>query len=383
MKIGLISFHSFFQPGGVKKHILGLHQAFKKQGVQSKIIAPRRKRSENYGREVILLGTSFPLYVSGTQTDLCINFNPLAIERVLRRERFDILHFHNFGFPSTGQILVSPITSNSLKILTLHANLEGSKFLKRFPEFLRLTEKVVQWNIDGIIGVAPLNLRYFKNFKGPKKVIPNGIDPEEFNPRIPKIRRFLDDKINILFVGRIEERKGLIYLLKAYKILEKKFSNLRLIIVGKGKLKKECEEYAKKNKLKEVHFEGERTGKDVPPYFTSSDIFVSPAIFGESFGIVLLEAMASGLPIVAFANQGYKEFLQGKKGERFLVKPKSYKGLADKIESLIKSKKLRGEMGRWGIKEAQNYSWDKIADRVLNFYQLCTEIKKRDLKSLF
>jgi len=383
MKIGLISFHSFFQPGGVKKHVLGLHQAFKKQGIQSKIIAPRRKRSEDYGREVILLGTSFPLFASGTQSDFCINFNPLAIERVLRRERFDILHFHNLGLPSTGQILASPTTSNSLKILTLHANLEGSRFLKRFPEFLRLTEKLVQWNVDGVIGVAPLNLRYFKNFKGPKKVIPNGIDPEEFNPRIPKITRFLDDKINILFVGRIEERKGLIYLLKAYKILEKKFPNLRLIIVGKGRLKKECEEYAKKNKLKEVYFEGEWTGKDVPPYFTSSDIFVSPAIFGESFGIVLLEAMASGLPIVGFANQGYKEFLQGKKGERFLVKPKSYKGLADKIESLIKSKKLRGEMRRWGIKEAQNYSWDKIADRVLNFYQLCSEIKKRDLKSLF
>jgi len=127
MRIGLISFHSFYQPGGVKRHVLGLHKEFKRRGIYSKIIAPRRKWSEDYGKDVILLGTSFPLSFSGSQADFDINFNPLAIERVLKKEKFDVLHFHNFGFPSAYQILEK---SEALNILTFHANISGSKFLK-------------------------------------------------------------------------------------------------------------------------------------------------------------------------------------------------------------------------------------------------------------
>jgi len=373
MKVALISFHSFLHPGGVKRHILSLSEEFKKKGVRPKIIVPRRKRSENYGKDIVLLGTSFPVNFGGTQTDFCINFNPLAIGKVLKKEKFDVLHFHNFGLPSAWQILEA---SRALNILTFHANLEGSRFLKIFPEFLFPLKKIVQWKIDGIIGVAPLTLKYFKEFKGPKTVIPNGIDLEEFNPKIPKLKRFSDDKINILFLGRIEERKGLIYLLRAFKILEKKFSNLRLVIVGEGDLKKDCLSFVKENNLKEVYFEGEKKGKEVPSYYTSSDIFVSPAIFGESFGLVLLEAMASKVPLVAFANRGYKDFLKGKKGA-FLAPPKDYKALAEKIEILIKNPQLRKKMGKEGIEEAKKYSWKLIAEQDLNFYQLCRKKKSK------
>lgn len=109
--------------------------------------------------------------------------------------------------------------------------------------------------------------------------------------------------------------------------------------------------------------------------------------------------MASGLPVVAFANQGYKDFLRGKKAEDpstrakldagpvphriedsgagFLVKPKDYRGLAKAIEILIEKPKLRKEMGEWGIKEAEKYSWEKIANRVLNFYKLCKKRRKK------
>ena len=379
MRVGLISFHSFNKPGGVKRHILGLQKEFKKRGIYSKIIAPRRKRQEFYGKDVILLGTSFPLSFSGSQSDFCINFNPLAIERVLKKEKFDVLHFHNFGFPSAWQILER---SDTLNVLTFHANIEGSEFLKNFPIFLYLFEKMVQWKIDGVIGVAPLNLEVFKGFKGPKAVIPNGIDLSEFNPRVPRIKKFYDRKINILFLGRIEERKGLIYLLKAYKILEKKFPNLRLIIIGEGELKEDCLKYVKENNLKEVHFEGQITGPKLPSYYNSCDIFCSPAIFGESFGLVLVEAMASGIPVVAFANEGYRGVLKGK-GSKFLVKPKDYKTLAKKLEVLIKNPKLRKEMGEWGRIEAQKYSWPRITDRVLNFYQFCKKEKQKREKEEF
>jgi len=377
MKVALISFHTFSQPGGVKRHVLGLYKEFKRRGIKTKIIVPRRNWRENYGQNVILLGTSFPINFVGSRSDLDVNFNPLAVERIFKKEKFDVLHFHNFSVPSALQILTSPSISNTLNVLTLHSNLRGSKFLEKFPSLIYLFNKICQWKVDGVIGVASLVLETFKNYKGPKILIPNGVDLEEFNPKVPPLKKFSNDKINILFVGRIEEKKGLIYLLNAYKILEKKFKNLRLIIIGEGDLKKECQDYARENNLKEVHFEGKKVERELVSYYNNCDIFCSPAIFGESFGIVLLEAMACGKPVVAFANEGYKEFLKGKRGERFLAKPRDFQELAQKLEILIKNPQLRKEMGEWGQKEAQKYSWSKIADQILDFYQICQKEKRK------
>ena len=374
-KIGIISFHTFSQPGGVKKHILGLFKEFKKRGIETKIIVPRRKKSEKYkSKNIILMGTSFPINFNGSQSDFNINFNPVSLEKTLRKEKFDVLHFHNFGFPSILQILFSPSASNTLNILTFHANLMGNPFVKKFPTLIPTINKICQWKINGVIGVAPLVLDYFQDFNGLKKIIPNGIDLEEFNPSVPEIKKFKDGKINILFVGRIEERKGLIYLLKAYKKLEKKYSNLRLIVIGDGPLKENCESYIKDNNLKNVVFEGQIT-KNTASYYKTADIYVSPAIFGESFGIVLLEAMACGTPLVAFDNQGYNDLLKETYSEKFLAKNKDYNDLANKIESLIKNPTLREEAGRKGLKDVQKYSWKTIASKVLKFYEECEKIR--------
>ncbi|XOB40928.1 MAG: glycosyltransferase family 4 protein [Candidatus Nealsonbacteria bacterium] len=374
MKIGLITFHTFSQPGGVKRHILDLSKNLREKGHKIKIIVPRRKKSENYGKDVILLGTSFPIDFSGTQADLDINFNPISIERTLKREKFNVLHLHNFGFPSILQILISPSASNTLNVLTFHSNMEGSGVLKNFPGFLYLLNKVCQWKIDGVIGVAPLIMNYFKPYKGPKKVISNGIDLDKFNINVSKIKKYCDGKINLLFVGRIEERKGLIYLLKAFKILNKRFLNLRLIIVGDGPLESECKKYVKNNKLKEVIFEGRVKGS-IAPYYRTADVFISPALYRESFGLVLLEAMACGAPVVAFANQGYREVLKNKSSGRFLTKPKDYKSLAKKIEILIKNPGLREKVSSKGIEEVKQYSWQTITNQILDFYKVCRKYK--------
>lgn len=393
-KIALISFHSFLKPGGVQSHILGLNPEFKRRGFQSKIIVPRRKNEEDYGKDVILLGTSFSIPFGGGKSDFCVHFDPLAIEETLVQEKFDVLHFHNFGFPSSFQILER---SRALNILTFHSDIGRSEFLKEFPIFLYILEKIIQWKIDGIIGVSQVALNVFNKCDLPKTVIPNGIDLEKFNPRVPKLKKFADSKINILFVGRIEERKGLIYLLRAYKLLEKKFKNLRLIIIGEGELKESCQAFAEDNNLKEIYFEGEKIGKELISYYTSADIFCAPSIYGESFGIVLLEAMACELPVVAFANRGYKTLLKETEkpstraklgaglvqhrnkisGAGFLAKPKDYKDLAKKLEILIKDKKLRQEIGKWGRKQAQKYSWGRICDQILDFYHLCQRQKAK------
>jgi phosphatidylinositol alpha-mannosyltransferase len=368
MKIGLVSYHALYVEGGVKTHILNLQKEFQKKGIECKIIAPRRSQKENYGPNTLLLGTSFPVTSIGTQGDLCVSFNPLSIKRALKKEKFDVLHFHNMGFPLSMQILQE---SNALNILTFHASLEGNKPIKGSPKFIYPLQKLAQKYLDGIIGVSPVTLQHFENFSGPKQIIPNGINLEQFNPQSPKINKFLDGKTNLLFVNRIEERKGLIYLLKAFKILNKEFSNLRLIVVGDGDLRQECEDFVKDNKLSEVCFEGQQKIDLIPSYYSTADIFVAPSIFGESFGIVLLEAMATAKPVVAFANKGYEGVLAGKKGG-VLVPSRDYKAMAKELKILIENENLRKTIGEWGIKEVQDYSWDKIAQRVLDFYNLCS-----------
>jgi phosphatidylinositol alpha-mannosyltransferase len=176
-------------------------------------------------------------------------------------------------------------------------------------------------------------------------------------------------------VGRIEERKGLIYLLEAYNLLKPLYNDIRLIIVGDGILKQSCLDYTRANRLKDVHFEGAKNDLELKKYFSTCDIYCSPAIFGESFGIVLLEAMAMGKPVCGFANSGYQELLKNTKGEEFLALPKDSSGLAEKLEILIKSKSLRQEMGNWGLEHVKQCSWGKIAKQVLDFYKSCQKAK--------
>lgn len=379
MRVALFSFHSFSEPGGVKTHILSLAKEYKKRNIDFKIIVPRRKINENYGKDVILLGTSIKINFGGGISDLVFNFIPASIESLFLKEKFDILHFHNASFPSFFQILLSPLSFKTLNILTFHSDIERTKFLIKFPQFFDLFINFCNWRLDGIIAVSPVAFKYLQNFKKPKEIIPNGVDLEFFNPQKRKIKELRDGKINLLFVGRIEERKGLIYLLKAYQILEKKFKNLRLIVIGEGPEKEKCLRFVREKNLKSVLFFKKIEGETLSRFYASSDIFCAPSIFGESFGLVVLEAMASGVPVVGFANQGYKELLKGKMGEKFLVEPKDWRALAKKLEILIKNEKLRRELGNFGLKEAKNYSWQKISDKILNFYKVCQAHKKKIL----
>jgi len=367
LKIGLFPLHSFVVPGGVKNHVLALNDEFKKRGHQTKIVVPRRFPTEKYDKDIKLLGTSFPFPFNGSSADLTFCFNLRSLNNFLNKEEFDILHFHNFG-PHSWQILER--SKAKINVLTFHSyvDLKTNKFFKAFPFVLDILKKILNKKMSGIIGVAPFNLDIFNDYKGPKIIIPNGIDLEKFNPAVSKIKKYSDGKINLLFLGRIEERKGLIYLLKAYQILRKKYKNIRLIIGGEGNLKEECQNWVKEQKIGDVIFEGKINEDKVPFYFATCDIFAAPSIYGESFGIILLESMASGKPVVAFANRAYKEVLKGK-GREFLAKPKDWQSLAQKIEILIKDGEKRNEMGEWGRKEASKYSWSIIAERVLDFYQ--------------
>ena len=143
---------------------------------------------------------------------------------------------------------------------------------------------------------------------------------------------------------------------------------MRLIIVGPGtRFRKKYEKYVRRRGLSDVVFVGLVSYDELPRYYKTADIFCSPAIGGESFGIILLEAMAVGRPIVATNIEGYASVItHGREG--LLVPPKDDKELARALLSLISDEPLRRRMGAQGMLTAQGYDWVRVARRVLDYY---------------
>jgi phosphatidylinositol alpha-mannosyltransferase len=186
---------------------------------------------------------------------------------------------------------------------------------------------------------------------------------------VKPIERFKDGKLNILFVGRLEKRKGLSYLLDAFERIKEEMPDSRLIIVGPGtRLRRRYEKRVAKHGLKDVVFVGFASYEELPRYYQSADIFCAPATGSESFGIVLLEAMALSKPVVASNIEGYAGVVSdGVDG--MLVPPKDSQSLARALTTLLNDESLRQKMGEQGRAKALNYGWESIAGHILDYYK--------------
>jgi phosphatidyl-myo-inositol alpha-mannosyltransferase len=196
--------------------------------------------------------------------------------------------------------------------------------------------------------------------------VPNGIDLARFERPQP-LPELGDGRPTILFVGRLERRKGLGYLLRAFMELKAQLEDLRLVIVGDGPMRRWYAGFAARHGLEDVVMAGYVPASELPRYYASCDVFCAPNTGDESFGIVLLEAMASGKPIVATDIDGFRTVITpGKEG--LLVERKSVRGLVRALRLLLDDSELRREMGRHGAETAQSYDWERILDEVIAIY---------------
>ncbi|MFB3053135.1 MAG: glycosyltransferase family 4 protein, partial [Dehalococcoidia bacterium] len=199
--------------------------------------------------------------------------------------------------------------------------------------------------------------------------IPSGVGLPFFATEVPPIPKYIDHRRNILFLGRLEKRKGLPYLLEAYAILKQEMPDIRLIVVGgDGGMLPACERYIRHKGLTDIVFTGYVAEKELPSYYKTADVYCAPNTGAESLGIVLLEAMAAGTPIVASQIDGFADLLtDGQEG--LLVPPRDAKALAAALKRLLSDAALREEMGKQGAKTAQLYSWERVSAQVLEYYQ--------------
>jgi len=367
MKIALVSPYDFAYPGGVTNHISSLERQFTRMGHEVKVIAPASQAVSTFDDRFIPIGKPRPIPISGSICRITISLRLAStIKAVLSEEKFDIVHLHEPFMP----MLCSAVLrfSDVPNIGTFHAcNGRPGYNFGRPVTTIMLNRRMHK--LDGKIAVSKPAMEFaVKHVPGYYNIIPNGINLDHFSPDVAPIEEFCDGKQNILFVGRLESRKGVNYLIKAYQRVKQEIPNSRLIVVGPGtRPRKKYEKWTMRHGLKDVVFVGYASYAELPRYYKTADVFCAPATSRESFGIVLLEAMAAGKPIVATNIDGYASVVtHGEEG--LLVPPKDSRGLAQALISLMSDDTLRQQMGARGRLKAGEYSWEHVAQRVFDYY---------------
>ncbi|HEX2034947.1 MAG TPA: glycosyltransferase family 4 protein [Chloroflexota bacterium] len=379
MKIALVSPYDYPFPGGVTEHISHLYRRYKDMGHEVRILAPSSQADvEMTQPDVYRLGkTIIPVPANQSIARLTLSLTlSRRVRQILNYERFDVVHLHEPLVP------VLPLTvldrSQTANVGTFHVTrdsyfgyLYAKPFLKRYVK-----------KLHGRVAVS-LTAREFVQhyFPGNYRIIPNGIDVEAYvRPRLP-FPELQDGKLNLLFVGRLEKRKGLIYLLKALPHVKYHFPNLRLVVVGAfdEAQVEEYRDFVRETGLTDVVFKGFVSQEDKIRYYQQCDIFCSPAIGRESQGVILLEAMAAGKPVIASALDGYRTVVRHEH-DGLLVPPADETALAVGLCRLLSDHDLRRRLATAGHEKVQAYSWNKVAQQLLDFYEeTIAEVRQRTL----
>jgi phosphatidylinositol alpha-mannosyltransferase len=280
---------------------------------------------------------------------------PERLGAVFEERRFDVIHVHCPVAP------VLPLLTLRLARVPVVGTFHSVSSDLPYRLFGGLLRPLYQ-RIDHRLAVSTVARDYIqRHFPGPVEVLANGVDLDRFRPRMPRGEEGVP---TILFVGRLDPRKGLPDLIDACARLDVPF---RLVVVGDGPLRARMERKAHRALDGRVEFVGRVEQDELPGYYAASDVFCTPARSGESFGLVLLEAMATGIPIVATSLPGYRTVLTPER-EGILVEPRDPDTMAFGLRRLLLDPRLRAKMGAHGVETARRYGWDGIVERLEQVY---------------
>jgi phosphatidylinositol alpha-mannosyltransferase len=365
MKIGLVCPYNIAYGGGVQECVRAMHTELKRRGHQVKIITPQpRDTSKCDKRGVIFMGNAADFHSPlATTTQVSASIDPATIDAMLEREQFDILHFHEPWVPLLSyQILAR---SNSVNVATFHAKLPGTMMSRTISKVVTPYTKSSLKYLHELVAVSDSAAEYVSSMT-PKAIaiIPNGINLKRYHQaRVASGAKTVNSasaRKNILYIGRLEKRKGVRYLLRAYAQLQEEM-DVSLTLIGNGPQRKRLELRAQELGLRNVTFTGYISDRRKREMLRKTDLFCSPAPFGESFGVVLLEAMACGIPIVAGNNPGYRGVLQGL-GSLSLVTPHDRAEFAGRLRLMLEEAQLRRMWRAWAKKTVPRYSYEKVVD---------------------
>jgi phosphatidyl-myo-inositol alpha-mannosyltransferase len=378
MRIGVVSPYAWTVPGGVNNHVLNLVDQLEKRGHKVWVIAP----AGNLSRSVVELpshfvssGRAVPVRANGSVA--YVSVWPLMLQkmtRLLSRLDLDLVHVHEPTIPATGA--AATMMAKVPVVGTFHAAGDASGHYERFISLARRIMACLTVNIAVSEAARDCVSSYFP---GDYRLIPNGIDVGAYS-----IARD-GEKVagRILFIGRPEPRKGLSILVDAFAGLRRSLPGVSLVLAGptpanlRSLVSKELGNGS--GAIEGITAMGRISYEEKLGQMRQAEILCAPSLGGESFGIVLTEALAAGIPVVASDIPGYRAVLQG--GEAgVLVPPGSALDLEQAMFSLLQNTNRRRELALNGVQLAELYSWERVVDQVLEAYNDALMIGSREVK---
>jgi phosphatidylinositol alpha-mannosyltransferase len=369
LKVGFVLDGGLAKPDGVQQYILGLGNWLKSQGHQVRYlvagsIAPGIDDAVSLSRNVAVIG-------NGNRLTIPLPAKRSVLKAYLDKEQFDVVHVQTPYSPMMGEKLVKLCGKQTAVIGTFHIVplnrllAIGDYLLGHYCYFsLKRFDKMLS-----VSSAAKVVAR--RDYKIDSEILPNVIDYNRFRYATP-FSRYQDGKLNILFFGRLVPRKGCDILLMAInklKATQPDLPDYRVIVCGAGPMKAKLEQYVSAHGLEQiVEFNGFIEEIDKPSYYASADLSVFPSIGGESFGIVLLEALASGKAcVLAGDNMGYRSVMEPR--QELLFDPKNIDELVIKIQKYLVDITARKQASDWGSVYASEFDVNIVGGKLLNIYR--------------
>lgn len=373
MKIGLVCPYDFFRHGAVQKLVKLLDEELNQRGHDVRIITPRPQGYEGDAPDrTIFIGRSAkwntPL---NTTLEVGASFVPNGLEEMLEAEQFDIINVHEPEVPVLGAQIAA--RANCPIVATFHATVPETAMGKTIEMFRIPFSRSLFRKIAAMTAVSDSAARFVREWSGQDiTIVPNYIDLKLYRDG----RKYARNPDTILYLGRLEKRKGVKYLIKAFSELAKRDDKVKLIIAGDGSERAKLEDMVAANEIPRVEFKGAVTEAEKVKLLKQAGIYCSPAIYGESFGVVLLEAMAAGTPTVAGDNSGYACVMKDR-GLLSLVNPKDTDDFARRLELFLRDQEVRQVWLEWAEAYVEEFDSGKIISeyeavykKVLQTYQV-------------
>jgi phosphatidylinositol alpha-mannosyltransferase len=361
VRIALVCPYAFDDPGGVQTHVREQAEHLRARGHEVVVLAPVRGPRATPGVRAI----GRPLNIPYNASNAPIDPRPWSVRLVaaeLAAFRPELVHVHEPLTPSTS--MWATLAAKVPVVATFHSGAERSRLYDLAAPLLRLVARRVAIRIAVSEAAAAFARR---RIGGPFEIVPNGTDVERFATARPKD---LGPGTKLLFVGRLDERKGFPVAVGAFARLAAERPDLHLVVVGDGPDRAALSSLSDDVRGR-VRLLGTIPNVDLPPYHAACDLFLGTAVGGESFGMVLVEAMAAGLPVVASRIPGYTEVVRdGVDG--LLVPPRDPSAVARAAARMLDDLGLAEAFRTAGRDRARSFDWSVVTARLEALYARAT-----------
>jgi phosphatidyl-myo-inositol alpha-mannosyltransferase len=358
VRIAIACPYAWDVPGGVQVHVRQLADHLRRRGHRTLVLAPAFGPIDEPGVSVV--GRPVRLRFNGSVAPISPDPRGLArVRRALASFRPDVVHVHEPFSPSTA--MFATFAARAPVVATFHASLERSRAVTLFSPLLRAV-----WRRLAVrMAVSPVAAGFASaRFPGELRIVPNGADVELFGSATPAE---LPPGRALLFVNRLEPRKGFGVAVDAFRLLAEDDPGLRLVVVGEGRQRSALAGLPAVLRDR-VLMKGVVTHAELAGFHAAADVFLAPALGGESFGIVLLEAMAARVPVVGSDIPGYRYVLEdGEDG--LLVPPGDPVALAGAVRRLLGDPALAERLRDNGRRRAERFRWETVTSEIETAYR--------------